>query len=422
MIKWIEKHDVILKILCVLISILIWIYVTGINNEDVSGTYKNIDISLLNEEKIMQNNGLIVVSGQDTKVSVKLSGKRTNMVLFDENTDIRVTADVSVVSSPGVHNILYNTVVASPEISVISREPQYITIEVDEIKYSEIPIYIDTNGSPKKGYFYGSPSKESDTITIYGASKEVAKVKYAKGTLYADNLSETSTIPIQYDLYDQYGNIISSEFVYKQKETFDATLPVTKIVSVPIEVSVLPTRGIKVQNADINISPKYINITGEPELISSIQSVNIATVPLSEIDSEKAYTFGISLPDGVVNVDNLVSANVSVKLTGIETGEVKTDNISINYDGNLYSVELITKNINVRFKGDKNEISTVTGDDISLYVNFSDEYFGTGEFSEGFHKIDATVVVDESKDVVPIDEYYVILKITSANSDEPAAD
>ena len=133
----------------------------------------------------------------------------------------------------------------------------------------------------------------------------------------------------------------------------------------------------------------------------------------------EAYFNSVFLPEGVVNVDNLVSANVSVKLTGIETGEVKTDNISINYDGNLYSVELITKNINVRFKGDKNEIRTVTRDDISLHVNFSDEYFETGEFSEGFHKIDATVVISENKDVVPIDDYYVILKITSANSDEP---
>lgn len=412
MMNFIEKHDVILKVLCVLISMLIWVYVIGIKNEDVSGVYKNIKVELQNEERILNDYGLIIVSGKDSTASVELSGKRADMISIDEGSDIRAVADVSVISSKGVHNILYNTILSSPEISIVGRSPQYITIKTDRIEYTEVPIDVIVSGTPAEGCFYGNALKAADTVTIYGASEEIDRVEYARGIVYAEGLSESSDFSAEYELYDINGNVVSSEFVYRQSNSLQVTLPVTRIVSCPVEVTIESARGLNGMNADVSVSPEYIDITGNEDALSGIRTINAGTVYLEDVDNEKDYTFSVVLPEGVINVDGINLVRVHVKLMGIVKSEVRTENIFVNYQSDLYDVELITKSISAKFRGHESVVGSVTGDDITVYADFSDEQFKNGQIEEGFYTVAADVVIDESADVMLIGDYSVIVKVT----------
>ena len=73
------KRKIIYGLLAVLVSFGLWMYVVTVVNPEWEDTFYNIPVVLENEE-ILQERGLMLVSEEDPKVTLRLSGNRADMI------------------------------------------------------------------------------------------------------------------------------------------------------------------------------------------------------------------------------------------------------------------------------------------------------------------------------------------------------
>ena len=87
--------------------------------------------------------------------------------------------------------------------------------------------------------------------------------------------------------------------------------------------------------------------------------------------------YTINLPDGITNQTGVNEATVSIQFSGLSIREYTVANIqAINVPEGM-EVEIINANLTVRVRGASGQISQLTGDDITVVVDFSNAVAGT---------------------------------------------
>ena len=70
---------ILYALLATIISFGLWLYVVTVVNPVFEDTFYNIPVVLENEE-VLRENGFMVMTGEIPKVTLRLSGNRTDMV------------------------------------------------------------------------------------------------------------------------------------------------------------------------------------------------------------------------------------------------------------------------------------------------------------------------------------------------------
>ena len=73
--SWKNKQKVIVQLVCILLSLCLWIYVTNIKNPIKSYELKNVPVEILNSNSL-QDSGLALVPNQNfTRFRISFSSK-----------------------------------------------------------------------------------------------------------------------------------------------------------------------------------------------------------------------------------------------------------------------------------------------------------------------------------------------------------
>ena len=98
------------------------------------------------------------------------------------------------------------------------------------------------------------------------------------------------------------------------------SFPIVTTADIPLTVEFLDGGGATVDNVTYTISPKSILVSGEPEELSSLKTIVLGTIDLSEVFNAESYTFTIPLSNGLVNQSGIHEAVVSVPfMAGVPT-------------------------------------------------------------------------------------------------------
>jgi len=99
------KRKIVYALLATLISIGLWLYVVTVVNPEYEDTFYNIQVSLQNDE-ILRERGLMVVSDEIPTVTLKLAGNRSDMIKLN-SSNITLKADLSRIHSAGEQELEY---------------------------------------------------------------------------------------------------------------------------------------------------------------------------------------------------------------------------------------------------------------------------------------------------------------------------
>ena len=187
--------------------------------------------------------GLIVSDNREYTVTLRIMGKR-NTVSKLSKSNIAINVDISDIKSAGTYTRLFSVVLPSnintSDVYILSRTPEYITVEINKYITRSISIEGLFDGSVRDGYMAEPLIFEPATITVGGPEDVVSRIDHAWVILEHDDLSETITQNLGYVFVDENGNEVPLKGLDVDTPSVMVTLPVVRVKDVKLTVSLVP--------------------------------------------------------------------------------------------------------------------------------------------------------------------------------------
>lgn len=407
--EWFKKHDVLIRILCLVTALLMWFYVVSTDSPEIEKEYKNINVTLQNRDKILNNYGMMVTS-DDITVNVKIKGRREKVFQLGSADNILVTADVSPITAAGSHRLVYTVTLPVAGLEVTSKEPNYITVAADKKVSNAVPVKVEFAGTAPSGYVYGEYAASPHSIVVEGPDSEISQIASAAVKIDADGVSKTSSWTVPYTFENEDGQPLELSHVTGDVKNIMVTLPVTKTKKIAFEADVLSAPGVDKASASLTFSPAEILVTGEDSVIENLNKINLGTIDLDGIKSGDTVKFPVVLPNGVRAVENIDTVEVGVSLDSIETVQFIINDIRVNYTGDKYSAKPLTSELAVTLRGSKTELAKITPQNVYAIVTLSEQTAGK-RITAGKYTIPANIRVSGAQGVAAIGEYHVSVEV-----------
>lgn len=377
------KRKLIYGLLAVLISIGLWLYVVTVVNPEWEDTFYNIPVILENEE-ILHERGLMLVSENDPKVTLRLSGNRTDMINLN-SSNITIRADLSRIYSAGEQSLSYSIVypgdVPNNAFEILSQAPQQVTLSVVERKSKDVDVQIVFNGAVPEQYiaFKDKATLDYEKITITGPADVIDSIVAAKVEVNLEQQKESISQQYSYVLCDAEGNVVESDWITANTEQVLYTLKIQQWKDISLRVDVIDGGGLKKQDCIISQSLDAIRVTGGEKQLADLDDELVFVINLAEIRESDTFSFDISLPDWATNLSEKSTVDVTVQIPALATMEFTVSNIqAINASG--MNVVFNTKEKIVTVRGPESALAAMTPLDLMIQVDFAGAEAGTATF------------------------------------------
>lgn len=365
--KW--KMNLGLKIIALFFSIILWVIVVNIDDPIVSKSFRNIPVSVINEE-VVTNKGKTysILDGTNT-VTVNVSAKRSLFSRFGAS-DIVVTADLSQMDvSTWLVPLEVSIDKINGEYESADTNPVNLQLEIEDITKKVFPISINTIGTQEEGYVIGDLTATPKEIEIGGSQSMVDSIQKVIATVDVSGISSNRTLKaIKLSYLDSDGNSMDTSRLSNNLGETGISVYVQilqkKEIMLDFQTSGKPADGYIC--TEVTYEPKTIEVCGTKQ---ALQDLELITISASEVDisgesSKKTVTVDIEpyLPDGVELTDstaNNVVVTAKIDRIGTKTIEVPVEAILVNN---------LNKKLSVEISSDSDLILQIEGSEEALEV------------------------------------------------------
>ena len=343
--KW--TNNLGLKVLSLLVSCLIWLVVTNTNDPESTQVYKNVPITIKNQDTITNaNKTFTVVDGVD-KINVYVTARKSIRAALNSGS-FTVKADMEN------YNEALGTVPLeiSCEDARIRQEdlriiPSSLKINMEDKVEQNFGVAVVTTGKADKGYELGKTTIVSgDTIRIAGPQSLINII--GKVTILLDitnmNTDSTNLYPIRIEdkngaaLTDgQMGNLElkDSNGVSLQNNSAEVRTEIWKVYNdIPLKANVTGevAHGFKVSS--ITLSPQTINLVATEEAIDVLGGELTLKDDISVEGLTETQDYTVDLNDTLNQYDSIrLETDISSAITvhvGIDDVGSKTFQMPIS--------------------------------------------------------------------------------------------
>lgn len=409
------NSKVFYMILAVMCSIGLWLYIDIIEAPQSTTTVYNIPVTFIGEDRL-EEDGLMIISGKNTTVNLQLEGSRTAVSQVNRNNITITVQAYAQINSEGHYSLLYDvdfpSSVAS-QLRIVSRSIDAIDVDVVQMTSKTVEIQGKFVGTAAEGARISDTDFEfeQNEVTVSGERSLVEQVDHALVTLDVDDLSSTWSGELPIVLVDADGNEVDMTNLTCDITEVYTIFPVQTVKEVPLTVSFTSGAGATSENATATIDPETVTISGTPERLDQIESINLGSIDLSQIVTSEVVNMTIPVPERVSIISGITSAKVTVSMSGLDTRIVQTSDIElINTPEWISNVDLVTQALEVRIRGASDTMKLVQDQDVYVIVDLST----LDEGAEGTRTLVATVGVRGFADVGAVGEYQVVVNITAS--------
>lgn len=398
-------------VISLIASLFIWVYITGTQEEIITQSFNNVEVMLIGEDTLQATRGYVVTNVSAETVSVKISGTRGNIGTLSAS-DVKAVIDVSLISSTGTltqyYTLTYPDNVNEDAVSLVSSNPQTISFDVTKMSSKSVPVEAKFVGSTAENYIAGEVEFEPKTIKVSGPESMLEKIDHIYAEMGGDDLTMTRTAEIPIVLIDKDGNTMESEGLEFDVPTVTVTIPISMMKEVPLYVQCVYGAGATEENTVISIEPNKIMISGDTEIVSGINRIDLATIDLTDFSLTHQDTYLIPLPNGVENVTGVAQADVKIEITGVDTKVFTVTNISTRNLPSGYTLEEITtQSLEVRIRAPQDVLDQLQPSNLSAVADLSDITQSGDMF------VPVRIVVDGFTDAGAVGEYNIGIKVHS---------
>ena len=369
--------EVVLRVSAVIISLLLWIYVTTDQNPIIQAEITDIPVKLINVDSLSKTSFIMLgnIDGYTTKLVVK--GIRKD-VLALKPQDFKVEANLgNGYRVKGMNSIMVEITDYPRQLVDIPNQPIYISVELDELVKKNFPVVIQFDGKTKDGYTNLSPTVKPSEVILKGAAKFIGSVDHVAVRVKLSDIASNLQTSLPIEILDKNDKAVSG--VESTPKTVDISVPVARIKDVPVNLRTtgkLPN-GVFLRSTTLDIP--QVTIIGDEKLINSISIIDTATINLDTVNSSITKQVKLIIPQGVSVVDNIQNINASIN---VESTIEKSYSVFVNYI-NLTSelkADLLTNTIIVTLSGQESAINKIIATDILAVIDLKNAPVDGGEF------------------------------------------
>lgn len=364
-------NDKFVMFFSVLVAFIMWILISTTSQETTIFTVTDIPVTLPE-----LGNDLKFFNTDNLKAEVKISGNAI-VVASVTNSDIYITAsDTSKITEPGKY-----TVDLVPKKSGVKTDytfestvsPSKIEVYVDRYAEREISITdkIDVSSVDSSSYA-SSTILSQQTVKVTGAESIVNSIAEVDAEYKFDTtLSKTNVVNAPLVFYDSGGKKINSDYIKSDISSVDATVPILKLKTVDIvpDIENMPS-SLNFDKSRIKVNPSTLNIAIPDDMTSTIESIKTAKIDFSKINlTNNKVTVALNIPSGCKNLNQISSAEVTFDMTDMVSKNLTIDKFTVINESSDRKATVSTKSLNVVLIGPKNQISSITAENLTAVID-----------------------------------------------------
>lgn len=378
------KRNFLTFLLSLAIAFGLWLYVITVVSPNSDNTYHDVPV-VLQGEAVLEERGLMIVTQQIPGVDLRLEGNRSELQKLN-SSNISVTVDVSKITEPGDHmlavspnNIRFPGDVSSNAITVASRKPDQIKLEVRQRISKPVPVSVLYSGTVPEGYIADKENSQLDykEIQVTGPADVVDRIVTARVELDLMNRSGTVSENLPITLCDADGQPVDAELITTNTGEVNLTLRILQVKQVELVLNVVDGGGATGQTSTIEMDINTIQVSGSEALLQNLERIELGTVNLGEYLQDTTLVFPINLPEGVGNETGINEVIVQIRFPDLAIKTLDITNITaVNVPADK-KAEIITKTLEINFRGPKELIENLTAEHVTVTVDFGDAQDGT---------------------------------------------
>ncbi|MBQ4427752.1 MAG: hypothetical protein IJP67_00430 [Oscillospiraceae bacterium] len=398
--------------LAIIAAITLWLYITLIENPESTTRVTNIPISFTGEELLLENE--LTITNINTKsLDITFTGRWNNLTRLTD-ADITASVDLGVIttvheSRPGTYQLSYRlnyNGVSSAGITASSKSYDFVTVTVEQLVTRAVPVRATNNATIADGYAAQPLELSVDTITVSGTQADVSKISYAWVSIERENLNKTVTEEVDIQLMDDSGRVLDEDGFILSQESVIVTLPVLMEKELPITVTTVYGNSTNEENTTITIEPQTVRVSGDPETLSAVNSINLGSINLTKLSGGNTESFPIVIPDGCNNLSDTTTATVTWTVTGLSTKRLSATKIEATNLADGFGANIITQSLDILLRGKELSLNKITEDDITIIADLADQGNTTG-----VKYVNARIVINGGSEIDAIGEYKVTVEV-----------
>ena len=343
--KW--TNNLSLKIISLLVSCLIWLVVTNTNDPESTQVYKNVPITIKNQDTITNaNKTFTVVDGVD-KINVYVTARKSIRATLNSGS-FTVKADMEN------YNAALGTIPLeiSCEDARIHQEdirivPSSLKISMEDKVEQNFGIAVVTTGKTEKGYEVGKTTiVTGDTIRIAGPQSLINIIGKVTVSVDVTNMNTDSTHFYPVRIEDKNGAALTdgqmsnlelknSDGVSLQNNSAEVKTEIWKIYNdIPLKANISGEVAPGYKVSSMTLSPQTINLVAAEGAIEELDGVLTLKDDISVEGLSETQDFTVDLNDTLNLYDNIrlesdISSVISVHV-GIDEVGSKTFQMPIS--------------------------------------------------------------------------------------------
>lgn len=333
-------------------------------------------------------------------------------------TSFRAQIDLSGVKPSESEHALVNVSLFAedPRIQIIDYQPQQISVMLEPITTSTVPVVVAT-GTVPTGLSPGAPVPDPTKVTIRGASSDVRKVAYALAQVRIDASGLDVNQDVNLVARDAAGDAVNNVTI--EPASAHVTIQVgsqLRTQSVPVNPVFVnsPASGYRISGIDV--TPLVVEVEGQADALAALNGMaDTKPISVAGLTSDKTVIVGLDLPPGVTATG---SGQIQVIIHVKSPDSTLTVSVGIVPTGTRSDLiyQLSTPSVNVTIGG---AAAALNAFDTSTLVGS----VSVGDLGPGTYTVTVSVSLPAGIKLVPggINPAQISVTVTSTASPGPSS-
>ncbi len=410
----IKNDKIAIRITCLVVSIILWMFIMVETNPPQEQTYYSIPVTIKNLSALEKSNLILMNSDKDHfTIDVKARGTMDQLTKISKG---EFSAYIDVLGfSEGVTNAKIE--VSGPgNVDITGVYPAQIACNVESIisKVMDVTVQYDEGGQQAENYYRALPLSNPSSVKITGprsvvnsAAKAVATVNITGAT---DNI--VKTVPVRV-----YNGTDTEIFMSAPIDNVEVSVPIfpTKYVKLVPNIIGMPEDGY--QLADVTVKPDKVRIAARKDILDTIRELK-----LEDLDISGAYTNILSPKeildtDGLIILDMKTAPVVNAVIEKTEEKDIVFEASDIEFanlkEGNQVSILKPETEITAKVTGPASVVNQLKKGDLALTADLSSAALGQSDV-----KIECKT--EAKVNSIALSQGSIGIEITEAPAEPPA--
>ena len=371
-----------IKVISIILAILIWYYVAGVQGPTVVRTFK-VPVVAINMEP-----GVVIKSKTDY-VNVTAGGP-SRLILGLKEQDFTALIDLSG-KTLGEYYVDVDAKSPLTGVTIEKVSPEKARVSLGKLTTIIMPIAVKFSGEAEEGFLPGTPIITPDKANITGPESVLASIKEVFIQIDLTGIKEETSLTLPVKIFGKDGeNILDVQVspISCMVKVSQSSVTVAKIVPIIPNLNGTVFKGFGIKF--ISVEPAVISISGDFLSLSDVSSITTDVLNIGDIT--KSVEFGplLIVPEGV-NIIGADHCKIKIEVKPI-IGEKFTLTVIVKTDDDLVG-KAHPEKVEVIVSGFEEDINAIDVLDIVAVVDAIGITNGTYQLPVAVEGISKTVVV-----------------------------